>query len=214
MKIDYITADTHFGHSNILDYEPMRLKKAKSMGYDSFDDFMVDIWNDTVQKGDKVLHLGDFAFKDGYKIAQKLNGDITLLIGNHDKRGHVKFYKKLGWKIIDKITLDIPKAHIVVNSLKKEFSKEELSESLLACLVCDLKDKRVMFSHFPVFDDNPYDKKYSKITKVLEYIFKETKCDINFHGHTHSKRAKESFCKSVCLELNDFKICELKSLLI
>ncbi len=94
--MNYITADTHFGHTNMLDYEPMRLQKAKSMGYDSFDDFMVDIWNGTVKKGDKVLHLGDFAFKDGYKIAQKLNGDITLLVGNHDKKEYVRFYKKLG----------------------------------------------------------------------------------------------------------------------
>ncbi len=213
MCYSHISANTHFGHTNILLYEPSRLQKARMECYESFDEFIVDIWNDTVKKDDKILHLGDFAFKDGYRIAQKLNGDITLLIGNHDKKEHIGFYKKLGWKIIDKITFEIPKAHIVINSLKKEFTKEELSESLLACLICDLKDQRVMFSHFPVFDDNPYDKKYSKITKVLEYIFKETKCDINIHGHTHSKRAKESFCRSACLELNDFKICELRSLI-
>jgi len=67
-------------------------------------------------------------------------------------------------------------------------------------------NKRVIFSHFPIFDDNPYDKKYSIITTILEYIFKETQCNINIHGHTHSKIAKENFCKSACLELNNFEI--------
>jgi len=201
---DYIIADTHFGHENILLYEPSRLQKARIEGYEDFDEFMIDVWNERVKPNDKVLHLGDFAFKNGYKIAQRLNGDITLIRGNHDRDEHIRFYKKLGWGIIDKITLNIPKPHIIFNSIKKSFSKEILSNKLLACLVCDIDDKRVMFSHFPVFDDNPYDKKYSNITSVLEYIFEESKCDMNIHGHTHSHGAKEPFCKSACLELNDF----------
>jgi calcineurin-like phosphoesterase family protein len=204
MYFDYVTADTHFGHTNILLYESSRLQKMMIEGYDSFDEYMIEVWNDTIKPNDKILHLGDFAFANGYKTAKELKGDVTLLVGNHDKKEHINFYKKLDWKIIDKITLDIPKPHIVMNTLENEFTKEELNNPLLACLVCDTKDKRIMFSHFPIFDNNPYDKKYSKITKVLEYIFKETKCDINIHGHTHSHKAKESFCKSACLELNDF----------
>ena len=210
MKFNYITADTHFGHTNINLYEPSRVVKAQIEGYDTFDEYMIDTWNDTVRDNDEVLHLGDFAFKDNYKIAEKLKGNITLLIGNHDKKEHIAFYKKLGWKIIDKIILDIPNAHLIQNKLKKEFSKEELSDPLLACLVCDTNYKRVMFSHFPVFDDNPYDKKYRKITKILEFIFKETKSDINIHGHTHSTKAKEKFCKSACLELNEFQLIHYK----
>ena len=120
------------------------------------------------------------------------------------------FYKKLGWKIIDKLILDIPKPHIIQNKLKKEFSKDELNDPLLACLVTDINNKRVIFSHFPVFDDNPYDKKYRKITKILEFIFNETKCKVNYHGHTHSKRAKEDFCLNVCLELNEFQLIYYK----
>ena len=206
MKFNYITADTHFGHININLYEPSRMSKAQMEGYDSFDEYMIDTWNETVNEDDNILHLGDFAFKDDYKIAEKLKGNITLVIGNHDKKEHLIFYKKLDWKIIDKITLEIPKPHLILNKLKKEFTKEELDNYLLTCLVCDVNNQRVMFSHFPVFDNNPHDKKYSKITKILEYIFKETKCEINYHGHTHSAGAKEKFCKSACLELNDFKL--------
>jgi len=208
----YLIADTHFKHTNILKYEPLRVQQAKLKGYDDFDEFIVDMWNSKILKDDKILHLGDVAFKDGYKIANRLKGDITLLIGNHDKKEHIIYYKKLGWKIIDKITLDIPKAHIIQNYLKKEFSKEQLNNPLLSCLVCDVKDTRVMFSHFPVFDDNPYDQKYSNITKVLEYIFKTTKCSINIHGHTHSLKAKEDFCISACLELNGFEFVDILDL--
>ena len=209
----YVIADTHFKHANILKYEPLRVQQAKLKGYDDFDDFIVDMWNNIAKDSDKILHLGDVAFKDGYKIANRLKGDITLLIGNHDKKEHIVYYKKLGWKIIDKITLDIPKAHIIQNSLKKEFSKEQLNNPLLSCLVCDIENTRVMFSHFPLYDNNPYDKKYSNITKVLEYIFKITKCSINIHGHTHSSKAKEDFCISACLELNKFNFVNILGLL-
>jgi len=221
MIFDYITADTHFGHAN-MNIRPSRMIIAQIDGYDTFDEYLIDIWNETVNENDNILHLGDFAFRKGYQNAKEflgdfafrkgyqnakeLKGNITLLIGNHDKKEHIDFYKKLGWKIIDKITFDIPKSHLIQNNLKKEFTKDELDNNLLACLVCDINDKRVMFSHFPVYDDNPYDFKYSEITKILEYIFKETKCDLNIHGHTHSIKAKEEFCKSACLELNNFKL--------
>ncbi len=66
---------------------------------------MIDTWNDTVRDNDEVLHLGDFAFKDNYKIAEKPKGNITLIVGNHDKKEHIIFYKKLGWKIIENIYL-------------------------------------------------------------------------------------------------------------
>jgi len=205
MIFDYIVADTHFRHTN-MNNKPSRKIIARKNGYSKFDEYLIDTWNKTVNEDDNILHLGDFAFRDGYQNAKELKGNITLLIGNHDKKEHIIYYKKLGWKIINKIILDIPKPHLIQNKLKKEFTKDELNNDLLACLVCDINDKRVMFSHFPVFDDNPYDFKYSEITKVLEYIFKETKCDLNIHGHTHSIKAKEEFCKSACLELNEFKL--------
>lgn len=99
MSYNYITADTHFGHTNINLYEPSRVSKAQTEGYDTFDEYMIDTWNDTVRDNDEVLHLGDFAFKDNYKIAEKLKGNITLIVGNYDKKEHIIFYKKLGWKI-------------------------------------------------------------------------------------------------------------------
>lgn len=213
---DYVTADTHFGHIHINVYEPTRMGKAQMEGYDYFDEYMIDEWNDTVKETDNILHLGDFAFKDGYIQAKKLKGNITLLIGNHDKPTHLDYYRSLGWRIIDSIEVEL-----------ENISKNELSEfnnilhrisnknehKLTAALVTEYEGKRVLFSHFPVFDDNEYDQKYKATTSVLEELYILFDCEVNIHGHTHSAGAKEKFCKSTCLELNNFKIVSLKEFL-
>ncbi len=182
-------------------------------GYTSFDEYMIDTWNETVQENDSILHLGDVAFKDGYEVAKKLRGNITLIIGNHDKPKHIEFYKNLGWKIIENIVLEIDNAEDVMNTIKYQFSPEQMNNRLLSSLVKDINGKRVMFSHFPVFNDNPYDEKFNDITTILEEIYVTTECDLNIHGHTHSAGAKEKFCKSACLELNGFKLLKLLKIL-
>jgi calcineurin-like phosphoesterase family protein len=48
---------------------------------------MIAKWNARVKKVDVVYHLGDFAFgnpKRWMPIAEKLQGNITLIRGNHD----------------------------------------------------------------------------------------------------------------------------------
>ena len=50
---------------------------------------LIDAWNARVGPRDAVRHLGDFAFRSVRgvpEIAGKLNGRITLLLGNHDAR--------------------------------------------------------------------------------------------------------------------------------
>ena len=70
-----------------------------------------------------------------------------------------------------------------------------------------------MFTHFPLFNDNPYDEKYKNITDILQYLYKELDCDFNIHGHSHSKGAKEDFCISACVEKIDFKPIKIGELL-
>lgn len=208
MKIKYITADTHFGHVSINFHEPSRITKAQIEGFKDFDEYMICTWNETVNDDDNVLHLGDFAFKDSYKIAKKLKGKVALIIGNHDKQKHLDFYKELGWKIIDNIVLDINGSKDIYNKLPQDI----INNRLLACLIKDVDGQRIMFSHFPVFDNNPYDEKYKEVTTILEELFINLNCDTNIHGHTHSDIAKEKFCQSACLELNDFKMLTTKNI--
>ena len=57
---------------------------------------LIDNWNATVKKGDRVLHLGDVAwdFDEFNKIRPILNGSIDLILGNHDP---VKYLAGKGW---------------------------------------------------------------------------------------------------------------------
>jgi len=212
-KDRYIIADTHFSHKNILLYEPSRISKMNIEGYNSFDRFLIDLWNDTINPNDSVLHLGDFAFKDGYKVAKKLNGKVTIIKGNHDKKTHLDFYKSIGWRVIDNVVIKLDVRDEIYHKLKYSFSKERIENPLLCCLIEKIEDKIVMFSHFPVFDNNPYDEKYTNVTEILEFLFLECNCDINIHGHIHSKRAKERFCLNACLEYNGFEIMSVTKIM-
>ena len=53
---DYLIADTHFNHSNIILYENRPFKDA-----DRMNQIMIANWNATVTEHDKIFHLGDFA---------------------------------------------------------------------------------------------------------------------------------------------------------
>ena len=79
----WFTADTHFGHSNILKYCQRPFHSIQE-----HDETLVKNWNASVAKRDTVYHLGDFAFRNALYIPQllsQLNGNIFLLRGNHDK---------------------------------------------------------------------------------------------------------------------------------
>jgi len=130
----FIIADTHFGHRNILVHEPGRLQKARIEEYEDFDRFLIDWLNSYISKDDKVLHLGDVAFKNGYKLAKKLNGKITLIKGNHDKDRHIEFYKSLGWEIIEGVRIEAnieEEIKTYIDSMKYRYKKFEK----ISCLI-------------------------------------------------------------------------------
>lgn len=79
----YFTSDHHFGHDNIITHCNRPFDSVKEM-----DEYMIMEWNTFVDEGDHVYHLGDFAYKDGGRplasTVEQLNGNITLVMGNHD----------------------------------------------------------------------------------------------------------------------------------
>ena len=89
----YFTADTHFNHRGIL--EQYRSHKWNSV--DEMNQGMIDNWNEVVERGDLVYHLGDFAIGskidawDIDEIISQLNGQIILIRGNHDDKNMKKF---------------------------------------------------------------------------------------------------------------------------
>lgn len=86
----WLISDTHFGHSNCLNFVDSRtgLKmRPEFANVDEMDECMLDKWNSVVKKGDKVWHLGDVMITDKSrfeKLWPKLNGSKRLCVGNHD----------------------------------------------------------------------------------------------------------------------------------
>lgn len=76
----FFIADTHFGHKNIIGYNRPEFDNLEHMHTT-----MIDRWNAIVRPKDIVWHLGDVAFgKDNLHYLAQLNGDLRLILGNHD----------------------------------------------------------------------------------------------------------------------------------
>lgn len=98
--MDYFIADTHFGHSNIILYCGRPFKNAAEM-----DAAIIRNWNRVVTMEDTVYHLGDFAFANKDCVVEyfnALNGRIILIMGNHDRRRTVAFWKNIGFAEVHK----------------------------------------------------------------------------------------------------------------
>ena len=81
----FFTADTHFGHANILRY-CAGTRPFKDLNH--MHEVLIANWNAKVGQADTVYHLGDFGFGPAVRLARKrLNGKIRLILGNHDKFG-------------------------------------------------------------------------------------------------------------------------------
>lgn len=82
----WVTSDLHFGHANILKFNPATRKYET---IDEMNERFINEWNTKVAPDDSVFILGDFAFLAGDKaadIAMRLFGKKTLIVGNHDKK--------------------------------------------------------------------------------------------------------------------------------
>lgn len=78
----WLTADTHFGHENVIAYCGRPFSSIEEM-----DEALIANWNSVVGRKDVVWHLGDFAYGGREKVTQykqRLNGKIHCLRGNHD----------------------------------------------------------------------------------------------------------------------------------
>ena len=100
----FFTSDQHWHHANILKFtgKDGNLIRPNFSDLDEMNAYMIDQWNSVVKKNDKVYHLGDVIMKTGAwafeDIIPKLNGNITLIRGNHDKAKaslYLRFFKDI-----------------------------------------------------------------------------------------------------------------------
>jgi calcineurin-like phosphoesterase family protein len=76
----WFSADSHFGHFNILTYANRPFSSVEEM-----DNRLINNWNEVVQPEDTVYHLGDFCMGNPPKYIQRLYGKIIRIKGSHDK---------------------------------------------------------------------------------------------------------------------------------
>lgn len=82
MKNIFFTSDHHFGHNNIIRFTDRPFASVEEM-----DETLISNWNERVQPGDDVYHLGDVGLckpDELDAILSRLNGNIHLIVGNHE----------------------------------------------------------------------------------------------------------------------------------
>ena len=82
MSKAWFTADTHFGHANIIRHCARPFGSVGEM-----DATLAANWNAVVRPDDDVWHLGDFAFRNARSpddYLRRLSGRKHLVHGNHD----------------------------------------------------------------------------------------------------------------------------------
>lgn len=95
----FFVSDTHFFHKNILKFCPDTRRGADHL---EMTELMVKAWNEKVKPGDTVYHLGDVSFgriEESDALLKRLNGNIHLVQGNHDK-GVVNNYVAKRWSSV------------------------------------------------------------------------------------------------------------------
>lgn len=130
----FFTADTHFNHANIMKYCNRPFRDINEMN-----DTLVKNWNEKVNQGDIVYHLGDFGWGQGRgyqieglaEIINSLNGQIFLIEGSHDKPANKLAHKFV--KILPLMTI------------------KEGSESITLCHYCMRTWRRSHFNTWHLF---------------------------------------------------------------
>ncbi len=96
----WFASDHHFWHSNVIEYCNRPFNDVFQMNKR-----LIKNHNAVVKKEDKVFFLGDvcLANKDKTKeIIDQLNGQLVLIMGNHDKGRKVKWWHEVGFNEVSK----------------------------------------------------------------------------------------------------------------
>jgi len=92
----WLTADTHFGHRNIIKYCNRPWETSEEM-----DAALFKNWNDTIKQNEVVYFLGDLTLSSNPEIIKsilsRLNGIKYLIKGNHDRLTNQQ-YRDCGFK--------------------------------------------------------------------------------------------------------------------
>lgn len=81
MKKYWFSSDYHLGHAKVIKYCNRPFSSVEEM-----DETIIRNHNSIVGQEDKFYFLGDFAWRNIGKYVERLNGNIHLIKGSHDKQ--------------------------------------------------------------------------------------------------------------------------------
>lgn len=159
----WFTSDTHFGHQNIMKFEP---ESRPFSSTEEMDEVLIERWNSVVKPRDIVYHLGDAImgdFRAGVEKMQRLNGQLILVPGNHDR-----VFSGLKPNYIQKWRPEYLKVFEVIDR-EQEFTNLD-----------HRRDLRVLMCHFPYEGDSHGEDRYSEMRPVDNGL-------PLLHGHVHGQ---------------------------
>ncbi len=114
----WIISDTHFNHKNIIQYCGRPFNSIEDMN-----EGLICNWNNKVAHDDLVYHLGDFSLTSNKEfvteIVKRLNGQIILIMGNHDQKPH-QWYMDCGFVNTTRKPIIVDDNIILMNEPPKE----------------------------------------------------------------------------------------------
>lgn len=109
----FFTSDTHFYHSNIINFCGRPFKNVEVMN-----ETLIANWNSVVGPDDIIFHLGDFCLggsAEWTNILNRLNGKIYLIVGNHDIKNLRQGYYSRFEHIAMQMHIEVGKQKIYLN---------------------------------------------------------------------------------------------------
>jgi len=169
----FFTSDHHFGHANIIRFEPLNRIDERGVMFESvkqMDECLIARWNEVVGVDDLVYHLGDASYKQETlrAVMPRLNGRKILVCGNHDP-----YFKRMCSN--DKREQDLAQLR----------AREAGFESVHMELEIEVEGiGRVKLNHYPYTPLNEGDELYPR---YLELRPEPTGEELLIHGHVHSQ---------------------------
>lgn len=92
------SSDLHCHHVNVIEYDKRPfLTEQGEPDVELMNNELIERWNSVVTNDDIVFYLGDLGMCNQEKLksfANKLNGEIHFILGNHDNIEHIKNTKR------------------------------------------------------------------------------------------------------------------------
>lgn len=200
----YLASDHHFGHKTISSFEPSRLTLGEFP-----EQTIIDLHNSIVRPNDQVLFLGDFSFKNPLDYSGRLKGNLSLILGNHDRKGQQPYTD------FERVYRG---CHIDWNGLELIYHD---SDPLLSAVIQEVEGIQIGFCHYTIGYHDYYDdqrtlaKQLAYRKEVLDKLFDTMSVEVVIHGHLHSRSVAEGKYKyiNVCLEHQEFKPMKLGNIL-